>query len=110
MNLAARSAGTGIADRAPEIILLTESQYPFGGDANLPPIGEGFVIVKIDGYPEPFLGQFQIPCNKLPGPVNGLFLEVISDTEIAQHLKEGEVLAITHQIYIGGAKTLLAGG
>jgi hypothetical protein len=109
MNFTAWSTGTGIANRSPEVVLFAESQYLLRGDANLSPIGEGFIIVEVNSYPEPLLRQFQIPGNKLPGPGNSFFLKVITDTEIAQHLEEGKVFAITHRIYISGTETLLTG-
>jgi hypothetical protein len=109
MNLAAWPAGTRIANRTPEVVLFAESQYLPSGDANLSPIGEGFIIVKVNGYPEPLLRQFQILGNKVPGPENSFFFKIITDTEITQHLEESKVFAITHRIYISGAKALLAG-
>jgi hypothetical protein len=109
MNLAAWSTGTRIAHRTPKVVLFAESQYLPGGDADLSPIGEGFIIVKVNGYPEPLLRQFQILGNKLPSPGNSFLLKIITDAEITQHLEEGKVFAITHRIYISGAKALLAG-
>jgi len=109
MNLAAWSTGAGITNRPPEIVLFAESQYLPSGDANLSPTSEGFIIVKVNGYPEPLLRQFQILGNKVPSPQDSFFFEVIADTEITQHLEEGKVFAVTHRIYIGGAKALLAG-
>jgi len=82
MNFAARPTGTGIANRPPKIVLFAESQYLLSGDANLSPIGEGFVIVKVNAYPEPFLRQFQILGNKVPGPENSFFFKIVTDTEI----------------------------
>jgi hypothetical protein len=109
MNLAAWSTWTRITDGTPEIILVAESQYLLNGNANLSPVSEGFIIVAVNGYPEPLLGQLQISGNKLPGPRNSLFFEIITNAEIAQHLEEGKVFAITHRIYISGAKTFLTG-
>jgi len=109
MNLAAWSTGPRIANGTPEVIFVAESQYPPGRNANLPPISEGFVIVKVNGYPQPLLGQLQMLGNKLPGPRNSFFLKIITHAEIAQHLEKGKVFAITHRIYVSGAKALLAG-
>jgi hypothetical protein len=109
MNLAAGSTGPRIANGTPEVIFVAESQYLLSGDANISPIGESFIIVKVDGYPESFLRQFQILSNKLPSPRNGFFFKIVADTEITQHLEEGKMFAITHRIYISGAKALLAG-
>ena len=109
MNLTARPAGTRIANRPPKVVLFAEAQYLSSGYANLPPIGEGFIIVKVNGYPEPLLRQFQILGNKVPSPQYSFFFKIITDTEITQHLEEGKVFAITNRIYISGAKTLLAG-
>jgi hypothetical protein len=108
MNFAARSAGARIANRPPEVTLFSESQYPPGGNANLTPISESFVIVKVNGYPQPFDRQLQIPGDKFPSPRNSFLLKIIADAEIAQHLEEGKMFTITHQVYISGTKTLLA--
>jgi len=109
MNLAAWSAGAGIANWPPEVVLFAESQYLFGGDANLSPISEGFIIVKVNSYPEPFLRQLQILGNKLPSPEDSFLLEIIAHAEITQHFEESKVFTVSHRIYIGGAKALLAG-
>jgi hypothetical protein len=109
MNLATWSTGTRITDGTPEVVFITESQYLARRNANLPPIGKRLFIVKINRYPQPFLGQLQILRTKLPGPGNSLSFKIITDAEIAKHLEEREVLAITHQIYVSGAKAFLAG-
>jgi hypothetical protein len=109
MDLAAWPTGTGIANGPPKVVFLAESQYLPSGDANLPPIGKGIIIVKVNGYPEPLLRQFQIIGNKVPGPENSFLFEIIADTEIPQHLEEGKVFAITNRIYISCTKTLLTG-
>jgi len=103
------SARPRIANGTPEVVVVAESQNPPSGNANLSPVGERFIVVKVNGYPEPFLGQFQILGNKLPGPGNSFFLKIITHAEIPQHLEEGKVFAVTHRIYISGAKAFLAG-
>jgi hypothetical protein len=108
MNFAAWPTGTRVTNRTPEVVVFTEAQYLFPRNTNLSPMGEGFIIVKVNGYPEAFLGQLQIFGNKLPGPGNSFLLEVITDTEITQHLEEGKVFAITHRVYIGSTEALLA--
>jgi hypothetical protein len=109
MNLAAWSTRPRIANGTPEVVFLAESQYLPSRDTNLSPIGESFIIVTVNSYPEPLLGQLQMLGNKLPGPRNSFFLKIITHAEIAQHLEEGKVFAITHRIYVSGAKALLAG-
>jgi hypothetical protein len=108
MDFAAWSTGTRITNGTPEVVFITESQYLARGNANLPPIGKCLFIVKVNRYPKPFLGQLQILRSKLPGPGNSLSFEIITDAEIAKHLEEREVFAITHQLYVSGAKAFLA--
>ncbi|MBA7581645.1 hypothetical protein ES708_23553 [subsurface metagenome] len=57
VNLATGPAGTAISGRPPVVVLLPEAQYSILGDADLPPVAEGLVVVEVDGYPQPFRGQ-----------------------------------------------------
>ncbi|OGO43088.1 MAG: hypothetical protein A2Z05_03905 [Chloroflexi bacterium RBG_16_60_22] len=70
---------------------------------------ERLVVVEVDGYPELFRRQLHPVEEELPGPGDGLLLEVVADAEVAQHLEEGQVGGIAHRLDIGGAEALLAG-
>ncbi len=48
-----------------------------------------------------------MPGNKFPRPADGFLLEVIADTEVAQHFKESKVSRVTYRFNIGGAEALL---
>jgi hypothetical protein len=109
VNFAAWSARAGIANRSPKVIFFAKSQYLTSGNSYIPPISEGFIVVKINGYPQPFLGQLQISGDKLPGPGDSFLLKIITHAEISQHLEERKMSTITDQVYISGTKTLLAG-
>ena len=78
----------------------------------LQPDAGRLVVVEIDRdreplgvQPEPFLaGQ------ELPGPVDGLALEVVAEAEVAQHLEERVVVGRAADVVdVAGAEALLAG-
>ncbi len=49
--------------------------------------------------------------NKLPGPGNHLFFEIVAEGEVPQHFKEGGMaVCLPHTVDIACADTLLAGG
>ena len=118
VDLGAGAAGAGAM--LPEVVLLAELEDALGGDADLlVPDAEGLVVggggliagehggveaVGVQAHP---LGAGQ----KLPGPVNGLLLEVIAEGEVAQHLKVGAVTGgVADILNVAGADALLAGG
>src|SRR5262249_36275783 len=91
MHLGAGAAGTGVA-HGPEVVLLAQAQdavVPQAGDPL--PEGEGIVVVDEDGGLEAVLGEAEVPGEELPAELDGVFLEVIAEGEIAQHLEEGVV-------------------
>ena len=49
-------------------------------------------------------------CDKFPGPVHRFRFEVVADREIAQHLKEGQVLVVSDLFHVGGPEALLHRG
>ena len=76
INLRTGTTGTG-AD-FPEIILHPDN--PFRGQTNiLVPDFKCFIIVGIDGNPKFFRRQAQFDCYKLPGPSDGILLEIIAE-------------------------------
>ena len=85
------AAGAGVA-HGPEVVLLTHADDARVGKPGhvLPDLG-GLVVLAEDRDPEFFLGQLQFFGHELPGPGNGLALEVVAEGKIAQHLEKGVV-------------------
>ena len=117
VNLGAGAAGAGAV--LPEVVLLAELEDALGGDADLlVPDLEGLVVgggglvsgkdrgietVGVQAHP---LGGGQ----KLPGPVDGVTLEVVAEGEVAKHLEIGAVAGgVADVLDVAGADALLAG-
>ncbi len=110
VNLAAGPARPGRARRPPEVVLLAAADNLCLRHADIPPVAEGLVVVEINSNPE-FLGlQLHAFREELPGPGDGLLLEVVAHAEVAQHLEEGEVDGVADGLDIGSAEALLARG
>ena len=103
----------------PEVVLLAELEDALGGDADLlVPDAEGLLIggsglitgkdggveaVGVQAHP---LGAGQ----EFPGPVDGVPLEVVTEGEVAQHLKIGAVAGgVADVLDVAGTDALLAG-
>jgi len=54
----------------------------------------GLLVVFEDRVPEALGRDTKHPGHELPGPGNGVLLEVIADTEVAEHLEEGLVVPV----------------
>ena len=112
--LAARSAGSGIA-HGPEIVFLSATAEPVLIDSDLfQPGGLGIGIIMENGDPELLLRDGQLPGKELPGIMDGLFLEVVSEAEIAQHLEKSVVAGgVSHVfqvvVFAPGAHATLGG-
>ena len=90
-DLAARSTGSRISHR-PEIVFLSATAEPVFIDSDLfQPDGLGIGIIMEDGDPEFLLRDGQLPGKELPGIMDSLFLEIVSETEITQHLEKSMV-------------------
>ena len=90
-DLAARSAGAGLA-HGPEVVLLAAAVDALGRQAGeLRPEVEGLVVLFIDGGEQPVGGQAPDPGHQVPGEADGVLLEVVAEGEVAQHLEEGVV-------------------
>ena len=94
-----------------------------GVHALVDPHGTGFVIVGERGHPQ-LLGVEAVAAlilrggEQLPGVVDGLFLEVVAEGEVAEHLEEGAVaggladlvdVERTHALLVGGHAALRRG-
>ena len=109
IKLGAGPAGTG-AD-FPEIVLFSQADNALLGNADfIMPNIKGFLIVFVNGDPNPLLRQIQMLCHKFPGPGNRFFFEIIPKREIAQHFKKSGVAGGMPYIFnIACSNTLLAG-
>ena len=89
MDLGVRAAGANVTHH-PEVIVLAEAENAFGGQITRPEF-ESIVVFRVDSGKQAFRFQLHNPCQKYPGKVDCLALEVIAEREVAQHLEEGVV-------------------
>ena len=87
----ARPARAGFA-HGPEIVVAGDAQDLFVGQpGDLLPQLEGVVVVDIDGDQQPLGRNREFLGDQLPGKLDGAFLEVVAEREVAEHLEEGVV-------------------
>jgi hypothetical protein len=97
-NLGARTTGTGIAHH-PEVVggvaralVVANADHPLGGHADLfGPDCVGFVVLGIDGHPQPICRQAIDIDEQFPGVADRIQLEVIAEGEIAEHFEKSMV-------------------
>ncbi len=89
-DLGAGAAGTGLPHH-PEVALLPHPDDPLRRDPHPAPDPEGLIVVGIDRDPEPLLGEPHDDGQVFPRPGDRLFLEVISEGKVPEHLEEGVV-------------------
>ena len=95
-NFGARATRPGVA-HLPEVVrrigcalIVTNAHNPIRRNTNLlGPDIIGFVIGGIDGNQQLLLWKFQYRGQKTPGKGNSVTLEIITKTEVTQHLEEG---------------------
>ena len=95
----------------PEVVLLAEPENALcrNTDFLIPDI-ESLIVLQINGRIETVFVQAHHLGEEFPGPVNRLSLKIISEGEIAQHLKKGAVAGcLSHIFNIAGTDTFLAG-
>ncbi len=94
MDLGARTAGSGVA-HLPEIVFLAEPEDMGGIDVRLlAPEGLGFAVgLEYRGI-QPCLVESPHAGEQLPGPPDRLFLVVVAERPVAQHLKKGVVIGV----------------
>ncbi len=75
----------------PEVVLVHPLDA-LGGEAHLvDPEVDRLLVVDVAGDPDPIRVQSQHLGGELPGPPDGIGLEVVAEAEVAQHLEEAEV-------------------
>ena len=103
------------AAHRPEIALMADDAV-VGQAGDLLPQAARVVVGRIDRDQQPVLGQRQTSCEtKVPGIFDRLFLEIIAEGEIAQHLEEGVVARgvadiVEIVVLAAGAHAFLHGG
>jgi len=115
------AARAGIA-HGPEIVLLAEAVDAVRGQSgHLLPQAEGLVVILVDRGVQTRLVQADHFGEKRPGETDGVFLEVVAEGEVAEHLEEGVmpggtadvfqvvVLAAHTQAFLGGGGPLVPG-
>ena len=94
VDLAAGAAGSGLS-HFPEIILLAEAQDALGRKpAYLAPELLGILVRLKYRRPKLLLGQAPLAREQLPRPGDRLFLVVIAEGPVAQHLEEGVMVSV----------------
>ena len=90
-NLRTGSAGAGIA-HGPEIGVGGDADDSLVGKArDLAPQFEGFIVGGVNRDGEAILGEPQIAREEFPGEFDRVFLEIIAEGEIPQHLEKREM-------------------
>ena len=104
-------AGPGVA-HGPEVVLVAHALDPLGPQADrVDPDLLGLVVALVHRDPEPVAVEAEDLGEELPGHRDGLFLEVVPETEVAQHLEEGAVVGVgADDVDVGGPEALLDGG
>jgi hypothetical protein len=83
-----RAAWSGIAHR-PEIVGAGDPQdSAVRQSGNLLPEFEGLVVVDIDGRGQLLRRNAELFGHQIPGKLDGAFLEVIAEREVAEHLEK----------------------
>jgi len=100
--------------RRPEVVVFAHPRDRLRRQADLVrPDPIGLVVILIDRDRE-LLGSDVEPVfrrQKLPGPVDGLPLEIVAEGKVAEHLEKGVVpRSAAHILDVAGAEALLAGG
>ena len=86
----------------PEVVLVAEALDALHRNANdVVPDLLGLVVALVHGDPQLVAVESEYLRGQLPTPGNCLFLEVVTETEVAEHLEEHEVtLRATHIVEV----------
>ncbi len=109
IDLRTGAADPGLPDRSPEVVLPAEPDDPFRRHAGIRvPYRECLVVVLEDADVEPVFGKLKMVDDELPRPGDRLLLEIVTETEIPEHLEKGVVAkGPTDAIEIAGPEALL---
>ena len=92
VDLGAGTARALAPGGAPEVVLLVEARHARRPEADvLRPEIEGLVVLAEDRRPEPFRRHAEDLRGEFPRPLDRLFLEVVAEREVAEHLEERRV-------------------
>ena len=88
VNLGTRTTWSGIAC-LPEIVLVAEALDAFHRNTNLlMPDCFGFIVGFVNSDPQTVTIETEHFGHQIPSPRNGISFEVITETEVAEHLEE----------------------
>ena len=108
-----RTGTTGArGPRSPEVVGLIHANDPLGVHPHaVAPNQGGLVVVAEDTHHQVLGAQAKDTGTELPGPLDGLLLEIIAKGKVAEHLKE-RVMArrAAHVLDVVGADALLGAG
>src|SRR5262245_46779491 len=94
MNFATRPAWSCLT-HLPEILFFPEAFDPLRRQAtDLSPESFGLIIVEINGRPQLIFWQSPFPGQKLPGPLDGFGLIVVTKGPVTEHLKKSMVVGV----------------
>ncbi len=115
VDLGAGAAGAGAAG-GPEVVLHAHDLDMLGVHALVAPHGAGLLVIGERGHPQ-LLGVEAVAAlvlglgQQLVGVVDGLFLEVVAEREVAEHLEERAVAGgLAHLVDVQRAHALLVRG
>src|SRR5699024_7597563 len=95
----------------PEVVFFSEFEDPLRRNTHLLiPDFKRLIVIHIDRRIQTVRIQSYYVCQELPCPLDRLFLEIISEGEVSEHLKERAVAGgLSDILDISCADTLLAG-
>ena len=111
VQLGVGTAGTGVVG-PPVVVLGPEALDALGRQVGLvEPELLGLVVVLVDGGPDPVGVEPEGVDGQLPGPADGLALEVVAEREVAEHLEHRHVAGGAADVLdVVGAHALLVAG
>ena len=87
----ARAARAGVA-HGPEVIRSRDADDAIVGEAgHLAPQDRRLLVLGVDGDQQAVHRQAEVLADQLPGQLDRLFLEIVAEREVAEHLEEGVV-------------------
>src|SRR3990172_10100207 len=106
MDLTARAARPGVG-HLPEVVVIAggdvaPARHPLGRQADLlGPDAVRLVVIGVDGGSQPIGRNLELLGEELPGPVDRLALEVVTEAPVAEHLEQGLVARSPPHLFEG---------